>query len=82
MLLMGMLLGGCAISALKAQGAKPPAYVIAEVEISDQAGFQQYAAKVPPTLTPFHGKTIVRGKPDTKASAASPTLRRPRQARH
>jgi hypothetical protein len=41
-LLTGFALGGGAIGALKAQGNKPPAYVIAEVEVTDPAGFQQY----------------------------------------
>ena len=68
-LLTGFVLGGGAIGALKAQGNKPPAYVIAEVEVTDPVVFQQYAAKVPPTLTPYHGKTIVRGKPITKEGA-------------
>jgi len=68
-LLAGFALGAGAIGALKAQGNKPPAYVIAEVEVTDPAGFQQYVAKVPPTLTPYHGQTAARGKPDTKEGA-------------
>jgi uncharacterized protein (DUF1330 family) len=58
------------IGELKAQGNKPPAYVFAEVEVTDPAGFQQYVAKLAPTLTPYHGKIVVRGKPDTKEAAA------------
>jgi uncharacterized protein (DUF1330 family) len=69
-LLTGFALGGGAIGALEAQGNKPPAFSIAEVEVTDPAGFQEYAAKVPPTLTPYHGKVVVRGKPDTKEGAA------------
>ena len=44
-LLTSFALGGGAIGALKAQGNKPPAYVIAEVEVTDPAGFQQYSGK-------------------------------------
>jgi hypothetical protein len=44
-LLTGFVLGGDAIGALKAQGSKPPAYVSAEVEVTDPALFQQYARK-------------------------------------
>jgi len=69
-LLAGFVLGVGAIGALKAQGNKPPAYVIAEVEVTDPAGFQQYVAKVPPTLTPYYGQTVARGNPDTKEGAA------------
>jgi hypothetical protein len=36
-LLAGFALGAGAIGALKAQGNKPPAYVIAEVEVTDPA---------------------------------------------
>jgi uncharacterized protein (DUF1330 family) len=70
MLLTGFALAAAAIGALKAQVNKPPAYVIAEVEVTDPAGFQQYVAKVPATLAPYHGKAVVRGKPDTKEGAA------------
>jgi uncharacterized protein (DUF1330 family) len=38
--------------------------------VSDPAGFQQYAAKIPSTLTPYHGKVVVRGMADTKEGAA------------
>jgi uncharacterized protein (DUF1330 family) len=69
-LLTGFVLGGGAIGALKAQTNKPPAYVVAEVEVTDPAEFQQYAAKVPATLAPYHGRTVVRGKPDTKEGPA------------
>jgi uncharacterized protein (DUF1330 family) len=65
-LLTGFAFGGGLIGGIKAQGNKPPAYVIAEVEVTDPAGFQAYAAKLPPTLTPYHGTTIARGKADTK----------------
>jgi uncharacterized protein (DUF1330 family) len=68
------MLGSGAIGVLKAQGKKPPAYVIAEVEVTDPTGFQEYAAKVPPTLTPYHGKTIVRGKPITKEGSPTGSL--------
>jgi nicotinamidase-related amidase len=44
-LLTGFALGGGAIGELKAQGNKPPAYVVAEVEVTDPAGFRQYVAK-------------------------------------
>jgi uncharacterized protein (DUF1330 family) len=37
------------------------AYVIAEVEVTDPALFEQYRRDVPATLTPFGGRFIVRG---------------------
>jgi len=41
----------------------PPAYIIAEVEVTDRAAFQKFAEKVPETLAPFRGSFhyVVRG---------------------
>jgi uncharacterized protein (DUF1330 family) len=64
--LVGVAIGAGAIGGLKAQGTKKVAYVIAEVEVTDQPAFQQYTANVPATLVPYHGHIIVRGKPDAR----------------
>ena len=48
-----------------------PAYVVAEVEITDPAGFAKYAAQVPATLAPFGGRYLVRGG-SIKAVEGSP----------
>jgi len=69
-LLAGFALGAGAIQALHAQGVKRPAYVIAEVEVTDALGFQAYAAKVPDTLKPYNARIVVRGKPESKEGAA------------
>ena len=45
---------------------KTPAYVIAEVEITDPAVFGEYAAKAGPTLAAYNARMIVRGKPQAK----------------
>ena len=37
------------------------AYVIAEVEVTDPATFEQYRREVPATLAPYGGRFIVRG---------------------
>ena len=68
--LLGVAVGAGAIGELRAQGAKKPAYMIADVEITDQAAFAAYAAKVPDTLKPFNGRIIVRGKPVPKEGNA------------
>jgi uncharacterized protein (DUF1330 family) len=50
--------------AVHAQEAKtPPAYLIAETEVTDRAAFQKYAEKVPETLEPLRGSFhyVVRG---------------------
>ena len=49
---------------IHAQEAKtPPAYLIAETEVTDRAAFQKYAEKVPETLALFRGgfHYVVRG---------------------
>ena len=39
----------------------PKAYVVAAETINDEAGFAQYRSAVPPTVSAFGGKFIVRG---------------------
>jgi uncharacterized protein (DUF1330 family) len=51
--------GGRAIHA--EQRKTPPAYVVAEVDVTDPATFQKYADQVPGTLAPFSGRYLVRG---------------------
>jgi uncharacterized protein (DUF1330 family) len=58
----GMAIGVAGVSAIYAQQVKaPPAYVIAEVDVTDPATFQQYATKVPETVAAFNGRYLVRG---------------------
>jgi uncharacterized protein (DUF1330 family) len=60
--LTGVLLGFAGAEAIHAQQVKtPPAYIIAEVDVTDPAAFQKYADKVPETLAPFNGQYLVRG---------------------
>ena len=62
--LAGISVGAVSVMAVHAQEAKtPPAYLIAETEVSDRAAFQKYAEKVPETLEPFRGSFhyVVRG---------------------
>jgi uncharacterized protein (DUF1330 family) len=71
-LLAGFAVGAGIIGALQAQGTKKPAYVIADVDITDLAAYQAYGAKVPPTLKAYNGRIIVRGKPSPKEGAPPP----------
>jgi len=60
--LIGIVIGFAGDLAIRAQQAKPlPGYVIAEVDVTDPATFQQYGAKVPGTLAPFNGHYVIRG---------------------
>jgi uncharacterized protein (DUF1330 family) len=62
--LASISIGAISVMAIHAQEAKaPPAYLIAETEITDRDAFQKYAEKVPETLAPFKGRFhyVVRG---------------------
>jgi uncharacterized protein (DUF1330 family) len=60
--LAGVAIGVAGATAIHAQQVKaPPAYVIAEVDVTDPTTFQKYAEKVPGTLAPFNGHYLVRG---------------------
>ncbi len=65
----GMAIGAVAVPTLQAQTASHPAYVVAEVHVTDPAGFSAYAKQVPATLAPYHGKTIARALPDVREGA-------------
>lgn len=63
-LLAGISIGAGSVMAIHAQEVKaPPAYLIAETEVTDRAAFQKYAERVPETLAPFKGDFhfVVRG---------------------
>ena len=62
--LAGISIGALSVMAIHAQEAKtPPAYLIAETEVTDRTAFQKYAEKVPEALAPFSGSFhyVVRG---------------------
>jgi uncharacterized protein (DUF1330 family) len=60
--LAGTIFGVAGATAIHARQMKtPPAYVIAEVDVTDPATFKQYADKTPGTMAPFNGHYIIRG---------------------
>jgi uncharacterized protein (DUF1330 family) len=60
--LAGVLIGVAGARAIHAQQVKtPPAYVIAEVDVTDRTTMQKYGEKVPETLAPFIHRYLVRG---------------------
>ncbi len=72
-LLTGIALGAAGTTAIKAQQPKPaPGYVIAEVEVNDNAQFQKYAAGVPATLAPFNAHYVVRAGKITPVEGDAP----------
>jgi uncharacterized protein (DUF1330 family) len=62
------------VQVAQAQTARPPAYLVADVDVTDEAAFRAYAATVPDTLKPFNGRNLVRSKPVPKEGAASSRL--------
>jgi len=59
--LAGVSIGVAGINALHARQINtPPAYVIAEVDVTDPVLMQKYGAKVPETLAPFNHHYVVR----------------------
>jgi uncharacterized protein (DUF1330 family) len=62
--LAGISIGAMGVMAIHAQEAKtPPAYLIAETEVTDRAAFQKYAERVPENLAAIRGSFhyVVRG---------------------
>jgi len=53
-MLAGIWMGAAAIQDHAVRTA--PAYVIAEVDVTDRAAMQSYGRKVPETLAPFEGR--------------------------
>jgi len=69
-LALGVIIGAWGIPILKAQSTAHPAYLVAEVHVTDPAGFQDYLKALPATTAPFHVKTLARGLPDVREGAA------------
>ena len=60
--LAGVSIGAAGARTIHAQQVKvPPAYIVAEVDVTDPATMQKYGEKVPETLAPFNHHYVVRG---------------------
>ena len=57
---VGLLAGGVGVTALEAQTSTAPAYIVAEVRVTDAEALKLYAEKLPATLAPYDGTAIVR----------------------
>jgi uncharacterized protein (DUF1330 family) len=68
-LLFGIVIGAWGIPALRAQIGRHTAYVVAEIHVTDPAGFMQYVGKVPASLAPYHARTLARALPDVREGA-------------
>jgi uncharacterized protein (DUF1330 family) len=52
------------------------AYLIADVEVTDPAGFEEYRARVPAVITAYGGKYLVRGGACEVLEGGGPARRR------
>jgi uncharacterized protein (DUF1330 family) len=71
--LAGLSIGVAGTAAVYGQTKTAPGYLIADVQVTDQATFQKYAAGVPATLKPFGGHYIVRGGKTIALEGDAPT---------
>lgn len=53
-----------------------PAYVLAEVEITDPEGYKAYTTAVPATIEKYGGRFLARGGPVEPLEGEWPALRR------
>jgi hypothetical protein len=58
-MLAGAALGALAIQALHAQ-AKPPAYLVVEVDVTDPDLYKEYQSKAMPLVSQYSGGIIAR----------------------
>jgi len=75
-LFAGIAVGAIAVQGLHAQVNKPPVYIVNEVEVTDQAGFQTYADAQSKLILKHGGHYIIRGgKVVASLSGTPPTGR-------
>lgn len=51
------------------------AYIIAEIDVTDPAGFEDYRSAVAPMIAAYGGRYLVRGGAVTSLEGESPTAR-------
>jgi uncharacterized protein (DUF1330 family) len=75
-MLVGVSIGVVGAEVIHAQQTKvAPGYMIAEVEVTDDATMQKYGAQVPATLAPFnHRYVVIGGKPQSMEGEAPKTI--------
>jgi uncharacterized protein (DUF1330 family) len=69
--LAGIGIGAAAVEGLHAQ-AKPPVYVVNEIDVTDQAGFQAYAQANAKLIESHGGRYIIRGGKVTETISGTP----------
>ncbi len=74
--LAGVVIGAASIATLSAQGVSPtkapPAYLIAEIEVTDPDGYKTYQDGVSSVLAASGGRFVVRGGKTVALDGAPP----------
>jgi len=68
--------GSGRVIASEAPSATPPAYYVAEFEVTDPEGMKPYSAQVEATFKPYGGHFIVRGGKTISLEGMAPKRRR------
>jgi uncharacterized protein (DUF1330 family) len=65
-LVVGIAIGAWGIAPLSAQNAAPLTYIIAQMHVTNPAGFTEYMRREPSVLAQFHGRVVARGLPEAR----------------
>lgn len=68
--------GGASTSAAEQVSATPPAFYVAEFEVTDPDGMKPYSANVESTFKPYGGHFVVRGGKYTSLEGEAPPRKR------
>ena len=69
-LVAGLAIGALGVPVLRAQPSSQGAYVVAELHVTDPAGFTDYVRREPASLAPYHGRVVARALPDVREGSA------------
>jgi uncharacterized protein (DUF1330 family) len=65
-LVLGIVIGAEAIPSLQAQPGRRGAYIVAETQVTEPAGYMEYLRREPDTLTPYRGRVLAHALPDIR----------------
>jgi len=73
--LLAVLASACTTAEPRRATSTPPAYVIAEIEVTDPTGYQDYLAAISPIVEEFGGTYLVRAGRTLQVEGAEPSGR-------
>jgi uncharacterized protein (DUF1330 family) len=69
------VLGATVAEVIHAQNNTPPAYLIAEIRVTDPEAYKEYVTKVPAGMEPYGARFLVRGGKTESLEGAEPAGR-------